>query len=104
MARNEWHTITVRIAIDVEVGVGFLGEDTVSDVRSAVEDVAGDMLEWLNSSESGSNGERSFNTWWRHAHRGQPHVNGPWFDGADLGDELEVVAIDSVGDDIGLLL
>lgn len=42
---EDWYKVTVRVTLDVEVGVGCIGEDTLGDILSNVEEVVGGWLD-----------------------------------------------------------
>lgn len=95
MMSEDWYKVTVRVTLDVEVGVGCIGEDTLGDIRSAVEEVAGAAAVWLDEAEAGMHGDREFRAAWRHAHRGQPQqVGDPCWQSVDIVD-VTVTTIDS---------
>lgn len=45
MMSEDWYKVTVRVALDVEVGVDCIGEDTLGDILSNVEEVVGGWLD-----------------------------------------------------------
>lgn len=91
--------ITVRVALDVTVSVGFLGEDTVSEVFYAVESMTGELIEWLTGSEMGRHGARMFDDAYKLERPKNPYTPGDArFEQVDFAPGRDAVMVVRVND------